>query len=98
MKREISPAIYILSNKRNGTLYTGVTSNLTSRISEHKQNINCKFTTKYSVKMLVYFEWFETMEAAIAEEKRLKNGNRKQKLKLIESMNPQWKDLYETLF
>lgn len=91
------PAIYIVTNERNGTLYTGVTSNLSKRIFEHKNGINATFTDKHGCKTLVYYDVFEDMMNAIAREKQIKGGSRKKKLALIESMNPNWKDLYETL-
>ncbi len=92
------PAIYILASKRNGTLYTGVTSNLPQRIYQHKNQIFKGFTDRYKCKILVYDEVFYDMEHAILREKQLKGGSRKQKLKLIESKNPLWHDLYESLF
>jgi putative endonuclease len=87
------PAIYIMANKRNGTLYTGVTSNLEKRNYEHKNNLIPGFSSKYVCKILVYYEIHETMESAIFREKQLKSGSRNKKLKLIESSNPEWKDL-----
>lgn len=92
-----NPAIYILANKKNGTLYTGVTSNLPKRIYEHKNEITKGFTVKYDCKTLVYFEIFEDMENAIIREKQIKGGSRKKKIALIESKNPEWKDLYEDI-
>ena len=92
------PAVYILANKRNGTLYTGVTSNLIKRIYEHKNGITKGFAYKYDCNMLVYYAVFYTMEAAIVEEKRIKGGNRKRKIELIEGMNSHWYDLYNQLF
>jgi putative endonuclease len=91
------PTVYIMTNKRNGTLYTGVTSNLIVRIYQHKNKLLGDFTARYGCNMLVYYEVFDTMEYAIHREKMLKAGSRKRKLKLIESMNPQWQDLYQTL-
>lgn len=91
------PAVYILSSQKNGTLYTGVTSDLLRRVYEHRQATKSKFASKYRCQNLVYYVCFETMEAAILEEKRIKGGNRKNKLKLIESMNPEWRDLYEDI-
>jgi putative endonuclease len=90
-------AVYIMANKRNGTLYLGVTSNLPRRGYEHRDSIIEGFTKKYGVHMLVYYESHENMEAAIHREKRLKKYTRKAKIALIEKMNPEWKDLYETL-
>jgi len=91
------PAIYIMANKRNGTLYTGVTSDLIKRVYQHKEGIADGFTKKYQCKQLVYYEQFEEMIVAIAREKQIKAGSRKKKLKMIESLNPTWRDLYGTL-
>ena len=88
------PAVYILSNKRHGTLYIGVTSNPVQRVWQHKNNLVPGFTQKYNLHKLVYLETCETMEAAIQHEKQLKKWNRKWKIELIERMNPKWKDLY----
>jgi len=88
---------YILTNKPNGTLYIGVTSNLIKRIYEHKNNLTDGFTSKYNIKDLVYYEIFDTIENAIIREKQLKAGNRTKKITLIESFNPTWKDLYNEL-
>lgn len=89
--------VYILSNKRNGTLYTGVTSNLVKRIFEHKEKVVNGFSAKYNLDLLVYYEEWWSIEEAIQREKQLKAGNRKKKLSLIESINPDWKDLSEYL-
>jgi len=89
------PAIYIMANKRNGTLYTGVTSNLARRITEHREGLLESFTKKYGCKMLVYYEFYEIMEAAILREKQLQSGSRKRKLDLIDNLNPNWDDLFE---
>ena len=86
--------IYILANKRNGTLYIGVTSNLVKRVHEHKNNIIDGFTKKYSIHKLVYYEITDDIESAIRREKQLKKWNRKWKLNLIENSNPKWIDLY----
>ena len=91
------PATYIMANKRNGTLYTGVTSDLIKRIYEHKYANVPGFTQKYGCKFLVYYELIEDMRSAIAREKQLKGGSRKKKLILIEKLNPYWEDLYESL-
>ena len=88
------PAVYILANKRNGTLYTGVTSNLVKRINEHKEKSVAGFTKKYNCNILAYYELFSSMPEAIEKEKKIKAGSRVKKLKLIESINPTWKDLY----
>lgn len=87
--------IYILASKRNGTLYIGVTNDLLRRISEHRDGIAGGFTRKYGVKMLVYFEEVESIVAAIQREKTLKHWVRRWKLNLIESQNPEWRDLWE---
>ena len=86
--------IYILANKRNGTLYIGVTSNLVKRAYEHKNNIIDGFTKKYNIHKLVYYEISDDIESAIRREKQLKKWNRKWKMNLIEKNNPEWKDLY----
>ena len=91
------PAVYIMTNKRNGTLYTGVTSDLIKRVYQHKEGVTDVFTKKYQCKQLVYYEQFEEMIEAIAREKQITAGSRKKKLKMIESVNPTWCDLYETL-
>ncbi len=91
------PAVYILANKRNGTLYVGVTSDLIKRIWQHKNNVVKGFTERYSVHQLVWYELHETMESAIRKEKMLKNWKRVWKLELIERSNPNWQDLYGTI-
>ena len=85
--------VYIMASKRNGTLYVGVTANLTKRVYEHKNNIIDGFTKKYSVHSLVYFEECEDITNAIGREKQLKGWVRIKKTKLIETLNPEWKDL-----
>jgi len=89
--------IYILFNKRNGTLYTGVTSNLKKRIYEHKNKLVDGFTKKYEINKLGYYEIFDNITIAIEREKQIKAGSRKNKLKLIESINPNWEDLYDKI-
>ena len=89
--------VYILASKRNGTLYTGVTSNLTKRAWEHKEGLVEGFTKKYSVKMLVYYETFEDVGSAIMREKQIKKWERKWKLRMIEKKNPQWNDLFDKI-
>lgn len=91
------PAIYIMTSRKNGTLYTGVTSNLLKRVYEHKEAIIPGFTKKYNCKLLVYFELHNTMESAINKEKQIKAGSRKNKISLIEQTNPNWNDLYNNL-
>ena len=89
--------IYIMTNKNNTVLYTGVTGNLMRRIYEHKNKLGSVFTKKYNVTKLVYYEIYENPTNAIAREKQIKAGSRDKKIKLIESINPEWKDLYEDL-
>jgi predicted GIY-YIG superfamily endonuclease len=98
MREEKRPAVYIVTNKRNGTLYTGVTSNLVRRISQHREATMPGFTKRYDCKLLVWYEQFEDMPNAIAREKQIKAGSRQKKLELIEAMNPDWQDLFPTLF
>ena|ERR1700733_13149311 len=90
-------AIYILTNKNNTILYTGVTNDLRRRISEHKMKVISGFTKQYNVDKLVYFEWFEDAPNAIAREKQIKGGSRAKKIVLIESSNPEWSDLFESM-
>lgn len=84
-------------SKRNGTLYTGVTADLVRRVYEHKNKLVEGFTKKYEVDKLGYYEVFDDITQAIQREKQIKAGSRKNKLKLIESINPNWKDLYEDI-
>lgn len=91
------PCVYIMASGRNGTLYTGVTSNLSQRAWQHRNGLMSGFTKRYGCKMLVWYEYFERMDDAIAREKQIKAGSRKDKLKLIEMLNPQWRDLYGDL-
>jgi putative endonuclease len=93
--RDKSPAIYILASRRNGTLYIGVTSDLAQRVSLHRQDLIEGFTKKYRVHRLVYYEMHPTMDAAILREKQLKEWRRLWKIRLIESMNPEWVDLFD---
>lgn len=85
--------VYILASKTNGTLYIGITNNITRRNFEHATGQQGSFTQKYNVKRLVYFEEFSESNAAIAREKQLKNWHRQWKINLIESVNPMWQDL-----
>ena len=89
--------IYIMTNKNNGVLYTGITNNLQRRVYEHKEKLVKGFTAKYNVVKLVYYEVFEDSYNAISREKQIKAGSREKKLDLIKSMNPEWKDLYDKL-
>ena len=91
-------AVYIMTNFKNSVLYTGVTNDLIRRVFEHKTGLNPNsFTFRYKTTKLVYFESFHSMEEAIAREKQIKGGSRKKKEDLIKSLNPEWKDLYETI-
>lgn len=89
--------VYIITNKNNTTLYIGVTSNLIKRIWEHKNHVVDGFSDKYNLSKLVYYEIIEDIEKAIQREKYLKGKIREYKNKLIESVNPEWKDLYEDI-
>jgi len=91
------PAVYILSGKRNGTLYIGLTSDLVKRVWEYKNNLVEGFTKRYNLHQLVWYELHESMESAISREKRLKEWKRSWKLNLIESTNPDWHDLYDSI-
>ena len=88
------PCVYIMASKRNGTLYTGVTSNLVQRVWRHKNNQIEGFTKRYRIHTLVGYEVHETMTSAITREKKIKNWKRAWKLALIEKTNPEWRDLY----
>ncbi len=92
--------VYIMASGPFGTLYTGVTANLTKRVWQHRESENdgSRFCKKYGVNRLVYFEQFEMIENAIHREKRIKKWPRRWKTRLIEQANPKWLDLYETLF
>jgi len=87
------PAVYFLANKRNGTIYIGVTSNLPQRITQHKMGQTDGFSKKYQTYRLVWYQYFETIADAISAEKKLKNWNREWKIRLIEKDNPYWNDL-----
>ncbi len=89
--------VYILFNKRNGTLYTGVTSSLSQRVYQHKNKLVAGFSQKYSTDKLAYFEIYDDMSRAIIREKQIKAGSREDKLRLIEDNNPDWIDLYDWL-
>jgi putative endonuclease len=88
------PAVYILSSKRNGTLYIGVTSDLAKRVWEHKNNMVEGFSKRYCIHQLVWYELHENMESAIRREKQLKEWKRKWKIELIEKTNLNWNDLF----
>lgn len=89
--------IYILANRRNGTLYVGVTNNLWRRVSQHKSRLVPGFTSRYGVDKLVYYEVFESIGWAIVREKNIKNWKREWKVAIIEQDNPKWRDLFEDL-
>ncbi len=89
--------VYILCSKRNGTLYIGITSNLIKRVYEHKNKLIDGFTKKYNVHRLVWYEMYESADAAIQREKQIKKWKRWWKMELIEKDNPKWNDLYESI-
>ncbi|MFA5128710.1 MAG: GIY-YIG nuclease family protein [Patescibacteria group bacterium] len=89
--------VYIMTNRRNGTLYIGVTNDLTRRVYEHKHNLADGFTKKYNIHLLVYYEGTPNVVSSIQREKQLKKWNRKWKLALIEKINPEWEDLYNKI-
>ena len=91
------PCVYILASRRNGTLYVGVSSDLTRRVWEHKHDLVAGFTKRYRVHTLVWFEVHGSMAAALQREKTIKEWRRAWKLDLIEADNPEWRDLYEDL-
>ena len=91
------PAVYMMVNKRNGTIYTGVTSILVQRVRQHRTGVTKGFTTKYGCKMLVWYELHEDMHQAITREKQLKGGSRAKKIELIEAANPEWRDLWDDI-
>ena len=97
MQRDFQPAVYLLASRKNGSLYTGVTSDLIKRLHEHREGVIPGFTSKYGVKRLVWFDQHSTMEHAIVREKRIKKWLRRWKLELIEKDNLGWRDLAEDL-
>ena len=92
-----SPCVYIMANRKDGTLYVGVTSDLARRAFEHRTGVHEGFSRRYGCRLLVWYERYERMDEAIAREKQIKGGSREKKLALVEAMNPDWADLYETL-
>lgn len=94
MGRERQPAVYMMANRRNGTIYVGVTSDLVQRGWQRLEGQVDGFTRRYGCKLLVWFEMHSTMEVAIFREKQIKGGSRARKLALIEVANPRWDDLY----
>jgi len=93
----MQPAVYIMASSRNGTLYVGVTSNLPQRAWLHREGVVEGFTRRYGCRHLVWYEMHGTMETAIAREKQIKGGSRAKKLALIEGLNPDWSDLFESI-
>ena len=89
--------VYIVTNKRYGVLYTGMTAKITRRIFEHREGDGSQFTGKYNTHKLVWYEWHDDIEDAILREKRIKGWNRMWKIRLIEEVNPSWDDLYSGL-
>jgi len=96
-KRKNQYYVYILASKRNGTLYTGVTSDLLKRVYEHKSDLVDGFTKTYGVHTLVYYETVDDVDSAISREKQIKRWKRAWKVELIEGVNPDWRDLYPDL-
>ena len=94
---EKQPAVYILASRKNGALYTGVTSDLVKRIWEHKENAVDGFTKRYGVHTLVWYEMHASMKSAIQREKRIKEWKREWKIELIDKGNAEWKDLYDEI-
>jgi putative endonuclease len=90
--------VYIMTNKHNTVLYTGVTNDLLRRVYEHKEKLVPGFTKKYNITILVYYETFNDINLAIAREKQIKGGPRKKKINLIEKLNNKWNDLYGELY
>ncbi len=97
MTSKSTPAVYILTNKHNVVLYTGVTHNLRARTVQHKEKQIPGFSKRYNLDKLVFFEFYEDIRDAIAREKQIKAGSRKTKIALIESLNPDWKDLFDEI-
>jgi putative endonuclease len=91
------PAVYIVANRKKGTIYTGVTSDLVARVWQHREGVNRGFTSRYECKRLVWFELHGDMPTAIAREKQIKGGSRQKKINLIEAVNPDWHDLYRDI-
>ncbi|MEW6060935.1 MAG: GIY-YIG nuclease family protein [Bacteroidota bacterium] len=93
----MSSYVYIMASRKHGTLYIGMTSSLKNRVYQHKQSLIPGFTQKYKIHTLVYFEEYSNIRDAIVREKQLKKWNRAWKIRLIEKINPEWKDLYYEL-
>ena len=94
MHANFQPAVYIVANRKNGTIYVGVTSDLPTRVWQHREGVVCGFTKRYGCRMLVWFELHATMEHAILREKQIKAGSRTKKAALIEEANADWRDLF----
>ena len=94
MHADFQPAVYLVANRRQGAIYTGVTSDLVRRIWQHREGVVDGFSKRYGCKQLVWYELHATMEHAIAREKQIKGGSRRKKRTLIEAGNPDWRDLY----
>lgn len=88
--------VYILASRKYGTLYVGVTNNLARRVWEHREKLKPGFTSRYDVSKLVYFEEHRSIAEAIHREKRMKKWSRAMKIRIVEQLNPEWADLYET--
>ena len=95
--RDRQPCVYILASSRNGTLYVGVTADLPTRLQQHRDGLAGAFTTHYGVHLLVWYERHEEMASAIAREKTIKRWRRAWKLRLVEALNPYWRDLAKDL-
>ena len=93
-----APCVYIMASRPDGSLYIGVTSNLVQRVAQHRAGLVQGFTSRYNIKLLVWYEAHETMRSAIAREKALKKWRRAWKAELIEQANPLWRDLYDDLW
>ncbi len=91
------PYVYIMTNRKCGTLYTGVTSDLIQRCHQHREGLVDGFTKRYGLKQLVWYEAHEDMMVAIQREKNIKHWSRQWKIELIEKLNPHWDDLYEAI-
>lgn len=91
------PAVYIMTNKRNGTLYVGMSSSPSYRVWQHQNKILEGFTKKYALNRLVYYELYQTSDEALQREKKIKNWRRAEKIEIIEASNPTWKDLTKDL-
>ncbi len=89
--------VYIMTNPKNSVLYVGVTNDLARRVFEHKCGVGARFTSRYNTVKLVYYEEFDSVEAAIAREKQIKGGSRQDKIDLITAFNKTWRDLYGSL-